>query len=157
MNVTIGGDIANIGITGLQRPNLVGAVPEMNCQTEASTRNLINCYDATAFANPAAFTFGDADRNILRGPKFVNTDLSMSKTFPLGGQTRLQIRAEMFNVFNNVNYGNPNATFGSASFGRISSVRQHAPDSAGREAAVSRGCAARAYGLRDLTRHGQRD
>ena len=46
----------------------------------------------------------------------------MSKTFPLGGQTRLQIRAEMFNVFNNVNYGNPNATFGSASFGRISSV-----------------------------------
>ena len=122
VNVTIGGDIANIGITGLQRPNLVGAVPEMNCQTEASTRNLINCYDATAFANPAAFTFGDADRNILRGPKFVNTDLSMSKTFPLGGQTRLQIRAEMFNVFNNVNYGNPNAVFGSATFGRISSV-----------------------------------
>ena len=35
VNVTIGGDIANIGITGLQRPNLVGAVPEMNCQTEA--------------------------------------------------------------------------------------------------------------------------
>jgi hypothetical protein len=28
----------------------------------------------------------------------------------------------MFNVFNNVNFGNPNGTFGSANFGRISSV-----------------------------------
>jgi hypothetical protein len=122
VNVTIGGDVANIGITGLQRPNLVGSVPELNCQTEASTRNEINCFDASAFAMPAAFTFGDASRNILRGPKFVSTDLSMSKMIPLGGQARLQLRAEMFNVFNNVNFGNPNGTFGSANFGRISSM-----------------------------------
>ena len=95
----------------------------MNCQDEAATRKLINCYDASAFASPAAFTFGErriatscADRSSC------NTDLSMSKTFPLGGQTRLQIRAEIFNVFNNVNFGNPNAVFGSANFGRISSV-----------------------------------
>jgi hypothetical protein len=122
VNVTIGGDVANIGITGLQRPNVVGSLPDLNCQTEASTGNEINCFDSTAFAMPAAFTFGDADRNILRGPKFVATDLSMSKFIPLGGQVRLQLRAEMFNVFNNVNFGNPNGTFGSANFGRISSV-----------------------------------
>ena len=139
VNVTIGGDVANIGITGLQRPNLVGSVPELNCQTEASTRNEINCFDATAFAMPAAFTFGDASRNILRGPKFVSTDLSMSKLIPISGQVRLQLRAEMFNVFNNVNFGNPNATFGSANFGRISRDRVDAPDPARCAAAVLSG------------------
>ena len=71
---------------------------------------------------PAQFTFGNAPRNILRGPKSVSTDLSLVKNFPLGGGAQLQLRAEIFNVFNNVNYGNPNGTFGSANFGRISSA-----------------------------------
>ena len=50
VNVTISADRANIGITGLQRPNLVGAVPELNCQPNTTTLELINCYDASAFA-----------------------------------------------------------------------------------------------------------
>jgi len=122
VNVTISSDVANIGISGLQRPNLVGAVPELKCQTNATTRELINCFDASAFAMPAQYTFGNAPRNLLRGPKFVATDLSMAKTVALRGQVRLELRAEIFNAFNNVNYGNPNGVFGSASFGRISSA-----------------------------------
>jgi hypothetical protein len=122
VNVTIGADVANIGISGIQRPDLIGAIPSLNCQTDAATRQRINCFDASAFATPAAFTFGNADRNILRGPKSVQTDLSLSKTIGLGGTTRVQLRAEMFNVFNNVNLGNPNGVFGSANFGRISSA-----------------------------------
>jgi hypothetical protein len=122
VNATISGDRANIGITGLQRPDLVGSVPELNCQENPTTRQLFNCFDASAFAQPAQFTFGSAGRNILRGPKFMATDLSMSKTIPLGAQVRLQLRAEIFNAFNNVNYGNPNGTFGTANFGLISSA-----------------------------------
>ena len=72
----------------------------------------MNCYDATAFALPAQFTFGNADRNILRGPKFMSTDLSFMKTVPIGGGARFQFRAEMYNIFNNVNYANPGSTFG---------------------------------------------
>ena len=41
---------------------------------------------------------------------------------------RLQIRAEIFNAFNNVNYGTPNAVFGSATFGRISSTNTTYPN-----------------------------
>jgi hypothetical protein len=41
---------------------------------------------------------------------------------PLGSTVKFQIRAEIYNLFNNVNYGNPNASFGSASFGRITSA-----------------------------------
>ena len=128
VNITFSSDRANIGITNLQRPDLIGAVPELNCQpnsaglTDVARRQLINCYDASAFALPAQFTFGNASRNLLRGPKFASTDLSFMKTVPVGGDVRLQIRVEIFNVFNRVNYGNPNASFGSAAFGSITSA-----------------------------------
>jgi hypothetical protein len=92
----------------------------MNCQENATTRELINCYDVTAFALPAQFTFGNAGRNILRGQKFLSTDLAAVKELTFGTNTRLQLRAEIFNAFNNVNYNNPNGVFGSANFGRIS-------------------------------------
>ena len=36
---------------------------------------------------------------------------------------QFQIRAEIFNAFNTVNYGNPGGMFGSATFGRISAAR----------------------------------
>jgi len=128
VNVTLGTDWANIGITGQQRPDLVGAVPDLNCVADPDPtkfHQLMNCYDATAFALPAQFTFGNADRNILRGPKFMSTDLSFMKTVPIGGGARFQFRAEMYNIFNNVNYGNPGSTFGvplATSFGRITSA-----------------------------------
>jgi Carboxypeptidase regulatory-like domain/TonB dependent receptor len=128
INVTISADRANIGITGLQRPDLIGAVPEMNCQESPNSRDLINCFDPSAFAMPAQFTFGSAPRNVLRGPKAMITDLSLVKNFPVGGNARFQFRAEIFNAFNNVNYGNPNATFGSATFGRISATNTTYPN-----------------------------
>ena len=130
VNITISQDVANTG-TGGQRPNLVGSVPEFNCQpntagtTQPLQRRLINCYDASAFAMPDAFTFGNAGRNILRGPKSITTDLSLMKNFVLRGDTRFQVRIEMYNVFNNVNYGGPNASFGvplPAAFGTITSA-----------------------------------
>jgi hypothetical protein len=128
VNVTLSADRANIGITGQQRPDLVGAVPTLNCVADpdpTKRHQLMNCYDAAAFALPAQFTFGNASRNILRGPKFMSTDLSLMKTVPIGGGVRFQFRMEFYNIFNNVNYGNPGATFGvplSASFGRITSA-----------------------------------
>jgi hypothetical protein len=122
INVTLNGDPANIGINNLQRPNLVGPVPTLNCQTLANSRQLVNCFDSTAFQLPAAYTFGNAPRNVLRGPKSIVTDLSLMKNFPLGGGRQFQFRAEMFNAFNRVNYGNPNGVFNSTSFGQISSA-----------------------------------
>ncbi len=122
VNVTIGTDRANIGISGIQRPNLIGGVPTLNCQPLANSRDLVNCFDAAAFELPAQFTFGNASRNLLRGAKSIITDLSLTKNIPVGASVRFQIRAEIFNAFNTVNYGNPNATFGAATFGRISAA-----------------------------------
>ena len=45
-------------------------MPALNCQPNTDdTVELINCYDASAFALPAQFTFGNAPRNVLRGPE----------------------------------------------------------------------------------------
>src|SRR6266542_3522557 len=128
VNVTISADRANIGISGLQRPDLIGSVPTLNCQTNQTTRELISCFDGSAFALPAQFTFGNAPRNLLRGPKLAVTDLSLMKNVPLGGNAQFQIRAEIFNAFNTVNYGNPNGVFGSANFGRISTTNSSYPN-----------------------------
>jgi len=60
-------------------------------------------------------------RGILRNPGFFNTDMALSKMFRLFGENhRLQVRAEAFNVLNNVNFGNPNlSTASPTTFGEI--------------------------------------
>jgi hypothetical protein len=128
INVTIAADRANIGITGLQRPDLVGTVPQLDCQQSPTSLDLVNCFDPSAFAMPAQYTFGNAPRNVLRGPKAMVTDLSLVKNVPVSGAMRVQVRAEIFNAFNTVNYGNPNAVFGSATFGRISATNLTYPN-----------------------------
>jgi hypothetical protein len=83
------------------------------------------------YANPeaavAAFTpvtgLETGTRNNLRGPHFSNLDAAVSKNFPLAGERyKLQFRAEAYNVFNHSNFGIPNPTLTSATFGVISGL-----------------------------------
>jgi len=46
---------------------------------------------------------------------------------------RQPVRVELFNAFNNVNYGNPGASFGAATFA-YQLGRKHAADAAGVQA-----------------------
>jgi hypothetical protein len=80
--------------------------------------------DAFARLNPQtdAGQFGDAGRNIGRGPGYVNVDASLVRTFTITGGLRLQARAEVFNVANHANFGLPVADLNSANFGRILSA-----------------------------------
>ena len=63
--------------------------------------------------NPAAFrvpgpgTWGNAGRNIARGPGLVEIDAGLSKRFTIGERTAIQFRGEVFNVFNRSQLGNP--------------------------------------------------
>ncbi len=66
--------------------------------------------------------FGDAGRNIARGPAYTNVDVSLVRDFHISGDTRLQFRAEVFNVTNHVNLGLPVGDLNSPSFGRILSA-----------------------------------
>jgi hypothetical protein len=66
--------------------------------------------------------FGNAGRNIARGPSHANLDASLVRDFPLTAGTRLQLRAEAFNVTNKANFGLPVADLNSPNFGRILSA-----------------------------------
>jgi hypothetical protein len=58
---------------------------------------------------------------VIEGPGLVNFDLSLYKRFAVTENKHLEFRAEFFNAFNRPNFGNPGTTFGTGSFGVISS------------------------------------
>ncbi len=80
--------------------------------------------DATKvlFLNPEAGTNGALGLSSLFGPRYLNFDFSTLKRTRLSERTDLEFRAEIFNLFNTVNFDNPVTNINSASFGRITSI-----------------------------------
>jgi carboxypeptidase family protein len=80
-------------------------------------------FDTSVFTQPAAFTLGNtaAYYGNLRSHYQNNTDLSLFKQFTPRERLRIQFRAEAFNVFNRVQFGSPNTSVNSTSFGVITS------------------------------------
>ncbi|HWP84164.1 MAG TPA: hypothetical protein VNN17_03165, partial [Terriglobia bacterium] len=66
-------------------------------------------YDPCVFRVPEPGTVGNLGRNTILGPSLVNLDVSLQRDFPLGGDRRLQFRAEIFNVANHTNFRTPTA------------------------------------------------
>ena len=73
---------------------------------------------------PLNAPFGDAGRNTARSDKFFQFDLGVHKQFklPINETTRLELRAEFFNLFNHTNFQAANSDITSAAFGNISST-----------------------------------
>ncbi len=71
-----------------------------------------------------AGNFGNAGRNIARGPGLVNVDASLLKDFRFSDRWKLQLRAEVFNLANHPNFGLPISDLASPNFGRILSASQ---------------------------------
>ena len=68
----------------------------------------VNCwFNATVYSKPAAFTFGNASRNSLRGPGLFTADWALDKNFQLRENLKLQLRWEVFNALNRANLSNP--------------------------------------------------
>jgi hypothetical protein len=63
-----------------------------------------------AFATPQPGTFGNLERNSIHGPNFKQIDLVLAKHFTLAGTRNIEFRAEIFNLFNTVNFSNPVGT-----------------------------------------------
>ncbi len=78
-------------------------------------------FNTSAAVQPAAGTYGTLGRNILRGPGYANTDLSISRRFPLHFResASLWFRSEYFNLFNRPTLGLPGSQIGPSSFGKI--------------------------------------
>jgi hypothetical protein len=119
INLSAGQDVANIGLIGgnnLQRPNLV-ANPNDGSETPAEW------FNASAFALPAQYSFGNAGRNIVIGPGLANLDLSLQKAWTIRESQTIQFRCDAFNALNRPNFDLPGRIFGAANFGVITSAQ----------------------------------
>jgi hypothetical protein len=101
------------GMTGL--PNLVGD-PE-------GPQTIDEWFNVAAFQSVPSGTFGNAGRNILRGPSFQTFDMTISRRFNLTDRFDATVRADIFNVFNRTNFGPPERDLANSStVGRIASL-----------------------------------
>ena len=85
------------------RPDVVPGVNQY-----CSPYSVPDCqFNAAAFSDPGPGVFGNAGRNILRGPKFAQVDFSIFKNTKLSESSSLQLRMEIFNLFDIANYADP--------------------------------------------------
>jgi hypothetical protein len=66
-------------------------------------------FNPAAFLPPANGTYGNVGRDVLTGPGLAELDLSLAKITAVTEKTRLQFRAEFFNILNRANFATPNA------------------------------------------------
>jgi Carboxypeptidase regulatory-like domain/TonB-dependent Receptor Plug Domain len=123
---TMGTDVAQNGIL---QPNgqyalLVPGTSANDVRRDhSSTADMLAQYFNTAAFVPLASVprgiYGDAKRGLIYGPGDVNTDLAVLRYIKFSQEVRLQVRGELFNLFNHANFNNPNTTLSSTTFGRI--------------------------------------
>jgi hypothetical protein len=105
----------NFSYNGLvvQRPNEVGnpnvsgpVAANPGCTAPSQIHTLSHWFNPCAFESAPSGELGTAARAPVYGPRFVNTDLSLFKNFPLSFRegTALQFRAEFFNLLNHPQY-----------------------------------------------------
>ena len=124
---TVSGDRANTG-TGSQRPNVNGKpfVPQnLSCWFYTSANSTCRALFPNAtdvFTVSAQYTIGTGGRNILRSDNLTQVDFSVLKDIPITEATRMQFRAEFFNIANHAVFNAPGAVIDQGSAGQISST-----------------------------------
>jgi hypothetical protein len=66
--------------------------------------------------------FGNTGRNQFYGPGGWNLDLGVQRSFPVGGQKRLEARITAGNIFNKPVFANPQNNVTSGTFGQITQI-----------------------------------
>jgi len=110
-NIVTGNSSLN-GVANTVRPDVTGPVTVIG--------SVDQWFDTSAFT--AANHFGSLGRNAIVGPAFNNTDVSAVKNLRYR-RAGLQLRLDVFDVFNHPNFGSPGAVVGSPTFGKILSTR----------------------------------
>jgi hypothetical protein len=130
---------------GTVRPDLIGDPSIVGSATQWFSNSVCDprivapaagaCSASSVFALPVSASgvthFGNLPRNSIVGPGFSDTDLSLIKNVKLSGSARVQLRLEVFNLFDVANLGQPGriAIVGSTAFGVITNTRFATGDS----------------------------
>jgi outer membrane receptor protein involved in Fe transport len=102
------------------RPNVVGD-PNLSGDRTRSEK-LARWFNTSAFAAPAAYTFGNAGRSFGSGPSFFSVDGSLLKQYSWHERWKSEFRMEVMNLTNHANFANPNTQRGSSTFGKVTSL-----------------------------------
>ena len=99
------------------------AYPDVISYSQSTDRQsyLAGVFTRANFPNPSLGSQGDERINAFRNPGFAGTDAALSKDTAITEQLRLQLRFEVYNLFNRVNLGLVNTELPSTTFGRSTS------------------------------------
>jgi hypothetical protein len=112
---TVTADATTLNTPGnTQTADLVGDVRRIGAIGAAGTY-----FDPGAWAQPEGVRFGNTRINQFRGPGGWNLDLSVFRSFSLGGTHRIEGRVEATNVTNTFKFANPTSSLTSGDFMRI--------------------------------------
>jgi hypothetical protein len=100
-----------------ERPDLVGNPNAGVCPNGVKVGTPSCWFNPSAFAVPPPGQFGNAGRNILRGPGFAQFDPWLHKDFAIAERRKLTVGLEAYNVFNHPNFGVPSNTQSALSLG----------------------------------------
>jgi hypothetical protein len=108
---------------GTNRPNVTSADWRAPIAGDAFNPNVDRFLDRDAFSQPPIGTLGNAPRLNADVRRFWNLseNVSLAKSVTISSQFRVDVRAEVFNLFNRVVWGAPNTNFNNNNFGRITS------------------------------------
>ena len=112
INIVTNNSVVN-GTANTLRPDVTGPIHVIS--------SVDRWFDTSVFV--PVERFGNLGRNVVIGPRFNNTDLSVTKNIMIGERTRIQFRTELFDLFNHANFGQPGNIVGSPNFGRVTSTR----------------------------------
>jgi hypothetical protein len=100
-----------------ERPDVVGNPYAGFCANGTSAGTPSCWFNPSAFAVPPPGQFGNAGRNILRGPGFAQFDPALHKDFAIAEQRKITLGVEAYNLFNHPNFGVPGNTQNPLSLG----------------------------------------
>lgn len=118
---SLGTNNAVCGCGGTTRPDVVSGRDPNDAPSAGRTPEL--WFDTSAVTNPAVGTFGNLGNYSNIGPPTFNFDFSLFKDFQVTEGSKVQFRAESFNLFNSPMFNNPNSTQGAGAFGQINGTR----------------------------------
>jgi outer membrane receptor protein involved in Fe transport len=107
-------DRADLAVSSLQQAILPGG--------RSHAVEVAEWFNTNAFQQNAVGTFGDTGKNILRGPRFFDADLAAIKNAKITERLSMEFRGELFNAFNNVNFGKPDGNLLDSTYGQITGL-----------------------------------
>ncbi|MEP6944795.1 MAG: hypothetical protein ABJA02_02675, partial [Acidobacteriota bacterium] len=105
-------------------PSVIGPTGQGSTGYSVPGLNANTSFTGQAFFNVAPGQVGTLGRSLINGPRFMNVNMALLKNIRFTESTRIQFRAEAFNVFNHTNFFNNTqlASITSTTFGQITSA-----------------------------------